>query len=330
MPVIHYLGPVGTFSEQAAKMLCGDMIAMMPEQTSGDCSLIPQPTLGRAINAIDDPDTFAVVPYYNLIEGLIQETPDLIVEHKLKVLAARQIPIRFAIGGFVLGTTDSVPKADVPVFSHPKALAQCSAFLQEHFPTATFHETTSTSKSVRHVLDNRHGLAIAQRETLENLGVPILHDDIGNRQYARQNYTEFLLVGRKDHRLNVTSRTSPESHIRTLIAVIPTVDRFGLLADILGQIAFFEINLLKIHSRPALTDAFGPAPQMFYLETDIAADSKELRLCIETLDMRLAKHGESGYHFQDDTVHKVVHLLGTYTLHVPDDLIHYESRAVKP
>ena len=325
MPVIHYLGPVGTFSEQAAKMLGGNMIAMTPGQTPGDCSLIPQPTLARAITAIDAPDTFAVVPYYNLIEGLIQETPDLIVEHKLIILAARQIPIRFAIGGFVPenagATPNSAPNIDVPVYSHPKALAQCSAFLQARFPAATFHETTSTSQSVRHVLDKRHGLAIARRETLESLGVPILHTDVGNRQYARQNYTEFLLVGRKDHRLNITLQPAPESPIRTLIAVIPTVDRVGLLADILGQIAFFGINLLKIHSRPALADAFGPAPQMFYLETDIAADSKELRLCIETLDMRLAKHGESGYHPQSGAGHKVVHLLGTYPLHIHNDLM---------
>ena len=164
MPVIHYLGPVGTFSEQAAKMFGDKMTAWMSEEpVSGDCSLIPQPTLARAITAIDAPDTFAVVPYYNLIEGLIQETPDLIVEHKLEVLAARQIPIRFAIGGFVPENAVSTPNADIPVFSHPKALAQCSAFLQEHFPGATFHETSSTSQSVRHVLDNRLGLAIARQ-----------------------------------------------------------------------------------------------------------------------------------------------------------------------
>ena len=78
---------------------------------------------------------------------------------------------------------------------------------------------------------------------------------------------------------------------RTLIAIVPTVDYVGLLADILGQIAFFGINLLKIHSRPAPSDDDGPAPQMFYLETDTPAGSPELRLCFETLEMRLAKQG---------------------------------------
>ena len=318
MPVIHYLGPAGTFSEQAAKILCCDMIVQMSKQTPEVCSLIPQPTLARAIAAIDVPGTFAVVPYYNLIEGLIQETPDLIVEHKLEVFAARQIPVQFSIGGFLPDNTTTAPLADVPVFSHPKALAQCSDFLRTHFPTATIHETSSTSQSVRHVLDHRFGLAIARRETFDCLAVPVLHDDIGNRQYSRQNYTEFLLVGRKDHQLDVTSRPSPHSHIRTLIAIIPTVDRVGLLADILGQIAFFGINLLKIHSRPALADACGPAPQMFYLETDIASDTVELRLCFETLNMRLAKQGESDYQSRHGIEHSVVRLLGTYLLSMPE------------
>jgi prephenate dehydratase len=347
MPTIHYLGPVGTFSEQAAQMLGNDLLAMMPEMADCSCSFVPQPMLSRVITAIDSPNAFAVVPYYNLFEGLIQETLDLIVEHQLEVLAARQIPIRFAIGGFMPNTPNAeVPNVEVPVFSHPKALAQCSVFLEEHFPAAMCHETSSTSQAVQNVADKKFGLAIARRETLESQVVPVLHDDIGNRQYSRKNCTEFLLVGQKtatgnksqqsdkvgvsghpkdkvgcrspsgnvgDSRLESDS-ASPVRATRTLIAIIPVTDRVGLLADILGQIAFFGINLLKIHSRPALTDANGPAPQMFYIETDIAADSPELRLCIETLDMRLAKQGDYDDLSRHGDRHKVVRVLGTYIL----------------
>ena len=315
MPVIHYLGPTGTFSEQAAQMLGGDLLAILPERAGG-CSFVPQPMISRALTAIDGADTFAAVPYYNLLEGLIQETLDLIVEHDLEVFAARQIPIRHALGGFLPDTPNTV----VPVFSHPKALHQCSVFLEENYPTATYHETSSTSQAVHHVADKRFGLAIARRETLEKLSVPVLHDDIGNRQYSRQNTTEFLLVGRKSAVGNISDREQkqqPNSHMRTLIAMMPAIDRVGLLADILGQIAFFGINLLKIHSRPALTDAYGPAPQMFYIETDVATDSPELRLCIETFDMWLAKRGNNDDLPRHETGPKVVRVLGTYGLYLP-------------
>ena len=323
MTVIHYLGPVGTFSELAAQTLGGDLRVMLPERVDGGCSLVPQPTVSRAIAAIDGPDAFAVVPYYNLLEGLIQETLDLIVEHKLEVLSARQIPIRLAIGGFV----PDAPNAELPVFSHPKALPQCSVFLEKHFSAATYHETFSTSQAVRHVADKRLGLAIARRETLESLAVPVLHDDIGNRQYSRQNTTEFLLVGQKTagksdkkgcrHQNGNASDGQPGA-IRTLIAIIPMVERVGLLADILGQFAFFGINLLKIHSRPALTDIYGPSLQMFYIETDVAADTPELRLCIESLSMRLAEQGDGDDLLRHGNGHKVVRVLGTYYLFITE------------
>jgi prephenate dehydratase len=316
MYTIYYLGPSETFTEQAAKNFAN----LLDAQTPDISTLVPQPTLTKTITAVHSPEQFAVVPYYNLIEGLIQETLDLLVEHQLVIDTAHQIPVRFALGGFLPGSNgyESFPSfhaefADNPaaaltVYSHPKALAQCTDFLQAHYPAAAFFSTSSTAEGVRLIAEKRTGLAVARREALEKNRIPVLHDDIGNRQYSRQNYTEFLLVGMRENKI---CRVLPVTeHERTLIAIIPTVDRVGLLADILGQIAFFGINLLKVHSRPALTEVRGQAqaPQMFYLEMDIAADSPELQLCIETLNMRLAKKGE----IPD---HRVVQILGSYYLH---------------
>lgn len=298
----------------------------------GPCEFVPHRTITQAMTAIDDVDfaatkvganAFAVVPYYNLIEGLIQETLDLLVERDLTVLTARQIAVRFAIGGFVRknASADLSPdqaatfawplSGEIPVFSHPKALAQCSGFLQRNVPEAMCCESTSTSQAVTQVAEDRFGLAVARKETLEQSGIPVLCDDIGNRQYSRCNYTEFLLAGKGGLIRLPFCETTSDLPKRTLIAIIPAVDRVGLLADILGQIAFFGINLLKIHSRPALADDFGPAPQMFYLETDVPADSPELRLCFESLEMRLAKRDVT----DRGTKTGVVRLLGSYELH---------------
>ena len=94
-----------------------------------------------------------------------------------------------------------------------------------------------------------------------------------------------------------------------MIAVIPSVDRVGLLAEILGQIAFFGINLLKIHSRPALSDhSTQNAPQMFYLEMQTKTESKEFQLCRATLDLRLTLGN------QTPKADGVVRLLGDYPL----------------
>ena len=286
------------------------------------CEFVPHRTLAQAMVASTS-GGFAVVPYYNLIEGLIQETLDLLIEHNLTVLAAMQLPVRFAIGGFVpdanincnanVGSCTNLTwpvASEVPIFSHPKGLAQCSAFLQKNIPASTQHELTSTAQAARQVAESRFGLAIACRETLEQFGLPVLCDDIGNRLYSRCNCTEFLLVGRQDATISMRPKEIVKRQKRTLIAIVPVADRVGLLAEILGQIAFFGINLLKIHSRPAPTDDDGPAPQMFYLETDAPIDSPELRLCFETLEMRLAKQNNT------DRVGKynVVRVLGGYEL----------------
>ncbi|MDR1492358.1 MAG: hypothetical protein LBT05_06530 [Planctomycetaceae bacterium] len=299
MNVIYYLGPAETFTEQAAKSFSKDFVS-----NAKDFVLLPQQTLAKTIMAVTLPEQFAVVPYYNLIEGLIQETLDLLVEHRLTIYAARQIPVQFALGGFLPNNRDG----DLTVYSHPKALAQCTDFLQRHYSAAILQETPSTAQGVRQVVETQSGLAVARREALEKNEIPVLQDNIGNRQYSRQNYTEFLFAGTPKN--PAFDQLPTTEHRRTLIAVIPTVDRVGLLSDILGQIAFFGINLLKIHSRPALTEVRGQkhAPQMFYLETDVAADSPELQLCIETLNMRLVKQGEIANH-------RVVRILGSYCLH---------------
>jgi len=294
---IFYLGPVGTFTEQAA---CD-----FSTYYGGDRELVPCRTIFETIQSLDDADrAFAVVPYYNLIEGLIQETLDLMFERRLSVFAARQIPIRFVFGGYENGSAGKT--GENVVYSHPKAIAQCSTFLRKNYPGALLKEVASTARSVVKVAEEKTGFAIARRETFEQYGVPILFEDVGNKQYSLQNYTEFLITG-KTPPPSSTSAQSDRS--RTLVAVMPTVDRVGLLADILGQIAFFGINLLKIHSRPALCEVRGKgknAPQMFYLEMDIPRNALELTLCIESLNMRLSRQGERE--------NNVVHILGDYHL----------------
>ncbi|MDR3110681.1 MAG: hypothetical protein LBU65_13520 [Planctomycetaceae bacterium] len=285
MQKIHYLGPVGTFTEQAAKMF--------QNYLPNDYELVPRRTLQDAISSAVN-DGLAVVPYYNLYEGLIQETLDCVTECQLTIIAAQRVPVCFAIGGI---------KFEPPVFSHQKALAQCSDYLKNKLPGCEQTTTSSTSESAKLVAATKTGLAIARREALEQNGLTVFADDIGNRQYGRANYTEFLLIGRE-------KLLSADNHPnRTMIAVIPSVDRVGLLAEILGQIAFFGINLLKIHSRPALSDhSTQNAPQMFYLEMQTKTESKEFQLCRATLDLRLTLGN------QTPKADGVVRLLGDYPL----------------
>jgi len=264
---VFYLGPPKTFSERAAAALAAGR------------ELVPEANFQRvAQQAASDPDAAGgVLAYYNFLEGLIQESLDLVYEHRLTIRNACRLPIELCIGGARTG----------PVHSHPKALAQCSDFLRDNFPDAALDAATSTAEAARIVKESGRGLAIASREALAEHGLTLLQADIGNRRHGRQNFTDFLLVS------SAASVAEPpqEGLYRTMVAITPRMERVGLLAEILAQFTFHDLNIAKIHSRPAIDPIeLSIEPQMFYIEVMSRADGEDLRRCAAALDYRYGEH----------------------------------------
>ena len=133
------------------------------------------------------------------------------------------------------------------VYSHPKALAQCSDYLTEHHPQRERIAVNSTAEGVERALAEG-GVALASRAAFQARGVPIAVDDATNDYLGRTNYTEFLLVGASHLGARVTGEAPS---YRTLLACDPQDDRPGLLAGLLSQLAFWHLNLARIHARPA-------------------------------------------------------------------------------
>lgn len=214
--------------------------------------------------------------YYNFLEGLIQESLDLVYEHRLTIRGACRLPIQFAIGG-----------APGAIHSHEKALAQCSDFLKEHHPDAVLKAVASTAEAARLVAEAGEGLAIASRDALAANSLNILAEDIGNRRHGRRNFTDFLLVSAAP----LAAPPPQADSCRTMVAITPRTERVGLLAEILAQFTFHGLNIAKIHSRPAIDPIeMRIEPQMFYLEVISAADGEDLRHCADALDYRYGRH----------------------------------------
>jgi prephenate dehydratase len=272
---IFYLGPPKTFSEQAATVFAGKL--------GGDMEFVPQPNFQQIAqaSAAEPLNTVAVFPYYNFLEGLVQESLDLIFEYGLFIQGACRVPIAFFLGGFVAELSSG------SVYSHGKALAQCSDFLKDRLPEAVVKPVSSTAEAARLVKELKDGLAIASREALHEHGLPILASDIGNLRHGRTNFTDFLLVSADCKRLF----PQPKKLFRTMVAITPKAERVGLLAEILAQFAFFNLNVAKIHSRPAIDPVqIDIEPQMFYLEVMSSAESEDLQRCTEALNYRYGKH----------------------------------------
>lgn len=272
MRTISYLGPRNTFTEKAAKFLssCLDKDSELKEAVSNDAV-----TRSVAEKHAD----MGVIPCYNYLEGLVQESLDLIYENDLKIKAMQRLSITLSAGKSGDGED---------IYSHPKALAQCSEWLWKNYRESMQIPETSTSAAARRVASSS-GIAIAGIEALKENNLEIIAQDIGNRKNRRKNFTDFYLVARENG-----EAYDDQKEYLTMVAVTPHVDKPGLLADILQQIAYHDLNNAKIHSRPALDDVAieGLEPQMFYIEIVAHQAKEDFRRCIDSLKYKLTPKGK--------------------------------------
>jgi prephenate dehydratase len=286
---IYFLGPAGTFSDTASSALVEALLGA----SDNDTPRTPCPTISAVVDAAAGTQSLGVIPYYNLIDGLVAESLDRILARGLTVHGALQLPIQIA-----LGAADGA-RDDAPIYSHAKALAQCTQFLAEHHPQREQIAVASTAHGVEEALAVG-ALALGHIKSLTSRGMNVLSADATNPYFGRVNYTEFLLIGQSG--TGTQNRPAPD---RCILACAPQTDRPGLLADILALLGLFELNLARLHSRPAIAAAPTELdPQVFYLEIAGAPDPQVLTLCAEALSRTLGGPSHT----------KVLFDLGSYPL----------------
>jgi prephenate dehydratase len=231
---IAYLGPPGTFSEEAVARC---------DLAGGDAP-VPFPTFADAYQALKAGRVEgALLPIENSIEGSIGATLDLLA-HDPGPLIRREInlPVRQQ-----LLARPGTSLADVRrVVSHPQPLGQCSRFLREKLPGAALEPAHSTADAARKVAAGEpDAAAIGSRLAAERFGLAILAESI---QDVDENVTRFVLLAPADE--------APTGKDRTSIAFTLDRDRPGGLYDVLGEFARWRINLSKVESRP-MKEALG-------------------------------------------------------------------------
>ena len=223
---IGYLGPAGTYTEQAALLY------------APDAELQPYPTIsavGAAVVA--DELESGVVPIENSLEGSVTFTLDLLIaQSDLSIKNEVVIPIDHYLVAPPGVSADSVEV----IYSHPQALAQCRAYLGEHFPAIPREASLSTVAAVIDMQSSRApAAAICPQRATEIYDVRILAQSI---QDNSANQTRFVALAHDDH--------PPTGHDRTSISFAFAIDRPGNLYHAIGEFAERNINLVKIESRP--------------------------------------------------------------------------------
>ena len=242
-----FQGTRGAFSETAARRLLGESTRVLPSPTLED--VFTAVTTERA--------RYGVVPLENTIAGTVPAVYELLLSHELHVIGETRLEIDHALIG-----QPGMQLRDVRrVLSHPVALRQCDAFLQQHpqmKPVAAF----DTAGAVEILMREKDGetAAIAGRQAAEVYGATILAEHL---QDHHENWTRFVLLSRGDA-TPVPARTT-----KVLLA-FDVPHRPGSLVAALQPVAERQLNLTKIESRPIPTRPFE-----YRFIVELAADTAE-------------------------------------------------------
>ncbi|MBI4459622.1 MAG: prephenate dehydratase [Acidobacteria bacterium] len=239
-PRVGFQGERGAFSEVAAQKMLKGKLDLVPFPSF--------PAMFRALAArkID----YATVPIENTLAGSVHENYDLLLKHRLPILAETSIRIVHNLIAPPGATLRTIRK----VYSHPVALRQCIRFLERHrtWEVVPYYDTAG---SVKMILEKklRDSAAIASKAAAQIYGGRILARDIGD---DRENYTRFFLLGPR------SAAKARSSGTKTSVVFV-TRNLPGSLFRCLSVFALRDIDLTKIESRPLHGR---PWEYLFYLD----------------------------------------------------------------
>ncbi len=237
---VAYLGPAGTFSEEAAIQFFGSSIEHVP-CTSFD-EVFRAATAGTA--------EYGVVPVENSTEGVVSRSLDLLRHSPLHIVGEVSLMVRHNL----LRLSDSLEGIEV-VFAHPQALAQCQGWLTTHLPHVERRAASSNAEGAR--LATTHpawaGIAGARAATQFSLhtAAHAIQDDAFNR-------TRFAVVC-----LPHTLPAPPASGKDCTSLVVSVPNRPGAVHDILVPLKTHGVSMTRFESRPARS---GQWEYYFYID----------------------------------------------------------------
>ena len=238
MTSIAYLGPRGTFTEEA----------LLSMAVSQGADLHALPSANAAVDAVRTGDVdYALVAIENSIEGTVTGTLDqLAVGEPLVITDEVVIRVRFALLVRPGTALDGIRR----VATHSVAAAQCRGWIADNLPDADVVPEASNTAGAEAVAAGTYDAVIAPSVAAEVYGLEILADDVGDNDEA---WTRFVLLSRP------SAVPAPTGADKTTLFLYMREDHPGALLEILTEFSVRGVNLTRIESRPtrkALGDYF--------------------------------------------------------------------------
>lgn len=236
---IAYLGPEGTFTQQAAKKHFGHAAYTVA------CATVDESLRMVEARQAD----YVVAPVENSTEGSVGRTLDLLVSTPL--LACGEVALRIHL--HLLCAKTQLDDIEV-IYAHAQALAQCQHWLSKHLPDKVRRVAVSSNgEAARLAKEQPYAAAIAGQVAAEIYG---LHKLANNIEDEPNNTTRFLVLGEQ--------KTVPTGHDKTSL-IVGAPNQVGTLNRLIEPFTQAGISMSKFESRPSRA---GLWDYLFFIDID--------------------------------------------------------------
>lgn len=256
---ITFLGPAGTFTQQAAIKHFGHAAHTLACTTIDECF--------RTVEARRA--DYVVAPVENSTEGSVGRTLDLLAVSPLK--ACGEVVLR--IHHHLLRHNQTSTQGIKEVYAHAQALAQCHEWLNRHLPDAIRISVSSNAEAARLAAESQRDdvAAIAGQTAAELYGLTKVASSIEDEP---NNTTRFLVLGHQD--------TTPTGKDKTSL-VVSTPNRVGAMNHLLAPFTEQGISMTKFESRPSKS---GLWDYLFFIDIEGHYANPRVQTALKELEER--------------------------------------------
>jgi chorismate mutase/prephenate dehydratase len=260
---VAFLGPEGTFTQEAALKHFGDGAISVPKAAIDE---VFREVLAGACN-------YGVVPVENSTEGVISHTLDSFMDTSIKICGEVELRIH---QHFMIGE-NTKPENITRVYSHAQSLAQCRQWLNSNYPNIERIAVSSNAEAARRVQGEWNSAAIAGDMSCELFKLEKIWEKIEDQP---DNSTRFLIIGGES--------VPPSGDDRTSI-VVSVKNKPGALHNLIEPFRRNNVDMTRLESRPSRSSKWS---YVFFIDfvghtedvavaqvlTDLAADVVDLRV----------------------------------------------------
>lgn len=264
-PIYAFLGPEGTFSDQAVRTF------VSKGRLAAAYEPLPCDSMSGVFEAVDRGKAdYGVVPIENSLEGPVTTVLDAFAfTTRAEILGEVALDIHQSL---ILAKGTALDDVTT-IASHPQGIGQCRRWLNRHLPDRQLRLADSTAAAVAMAVEDASVAAVGSTLAAELMGADVYEEAIEDNLSSQ---TRFVLIGR-----------GPVAHDgpgKSTLALFIQSDRAGVLQMILSEFTYAGINLTMIQSRPTKREL---GDYMFFVDIDGYADDPDIAIALNCLRMKL-------------------------------------------